>query len=98
MQKGENMTQPKPKPRKPSRIEAKVLTILAEHLLVNEDELTLATRFSEDLHADSIDFIEMVMLMEENFDIREIPDDDAAKLLTVGAVCSYVEKYAMVSA
>jgi acyl carrier protein len=81
-----------------SPIQAKILAILSEHLQVDESELTPKSRFSEDLHADSIDFIEMMMLMEEAFGIIEIPDEDAQKLLTVGKLCDYVEKHSQVTA
>ena len=47
--------------------------------------------FSEDLGADSLDIVELVMAMEENFDI-EIPDDDAEKIQTIGDVFAYVKK------
>lgn len=90
------MTKPKPKPRKPSALETKVLTILSEQFLVDETELTPQTRFVEDLGADDLDMVEMVMSIEEGcrLPFPEIPQDDAEKLRTVGQVIDYVQKYA----
>jgi acyl carrier protein len=90
------MTKPKPKPRKPSALETKVLTILSEQFFVDETELTPQIRFVEDLGADDFDLVEMVMSIEASnlLPFNEIPFDDAEKLLTVGQVIDYVQKYA----
>ena len=74
-----------------SAIEAKVKSIIADQLGVGEDEIKPESSFIEDLGADSLDIVELVMAMEEEFDL-EIPDEDAEKLRTVGDVANYLEK------
>jgi acyl carrier protein len=69
----------------------KIVDILSRHLQRDDWEFTAKTRFSEDLEADSLDFIEMIMLLEEEFNVA-IPDVDAEKLLTVGDVFKYMDK------
>ena len=61
----------------------KIKALLAEELGVNEDEITEATSFKEDLGADSLDIFQIIMGIEETFDI-EIDNDDAEKIVTVG--------------
>ena len=68
----------------------KVKSIVAEQLGVDEEEITLDTSF-EDLNADSLDIVELIMALEEEFDI-EIPDEDAEKLTTVGAAVEYIRE------
>ncbi len=73
-----------------SPIEAKVKSIIADQLGVGEDEIKAESSFIEDLGADSLDIVELVMAMEEEFGI-EIPDEDAEKLKTVQDVCNYLQ-------
>ena len=70
-------------------IEAKVKDIIVEQLGVNADQVTTDASFIEDLGADSLDTVELVMAFEEEFD-AEIPDEDAEKLTTVKAVVAYL--------
>lgn len=67
----------------------KVKEIIIEQLGVNADQVTDNASFIEDLGADSLDTVELVMAFEEAFD-AEIPDEDAEKLNSVGAVISYL--------
>merc|ERR1719316_1941854 len=64
-------------------IEAKTKSIIAEQLGVEEDKVTPAASFTEDLGADSLDAVELIMAIEEAFDI-EIPDEEAEKMTTPG--------------
>ncbi len=70
-------------------IEAKVKEIIVEQLGVEEDEVTPEASFIDDLGADSLDTVELVMAFEEAFDI-EIPDEDAEKIATVKDAVDYV--------
>lgn len=72
-----------------SSIVDRVVKIVAEQLNVKEDEVTLDASFVEDLGADSLDTVELVMALEEEFDI-EIPDEDAEKITTVQQAIDYV--------
>ncbi len=74
-----------------SEIEDKVKKIIVEQLGVNPEEVTKDASFVDDLGADSLDTVELVMALEEEFD-SEIPDEEAEKLKTVGDVVSYIEK------
>jgi acyl carrier protein len=71
-------------------ITEKVKDIIVEQLGVNPEQVTEAASFIEDLGADSLDTVELVMAFEEEFGI-EVPDEDAEKLQTVGDVIKYVE-------
>jgi acyl carrier protein len=73
-----------------SNIESKVRDIIVEQLGVNAEQITNDAKFIEDLGADSLDVVELVMAFEEEFGI-EVPDDEAEKLVTVGDVVRYVE-------
>jgi len=64
--------------------------VVVEQLGVNADEVKDDAKFVEDLGADSLDVVELVMALEEKFDI-EIPDDEAEKIATVADVVAYVE-------
>ena len=68
-----------------------VKEVIAEQLNVSEDEIKLESNFVEDLGADSLDVVELVMALEEKFEI-EIPDEDAEKIATVKDVVDYIEK------
>ncbi len=70
-------------------IEEKVKDIIVEQLGVNAEQVTTEASFIEDLGADSLDTVELVMAFEEEFD-AEIPDEDAEKLTTVKAVVEYL--------
>ncbi|MBU5460966.1 acyl carrier protein [Anaerostipes sp. MSJ-23] len=68
----------------------KMKEIIAEQLSVSEDEVTLEASFKDDLDADSLDLFELVMALEEEYDV-EIPSDDLAELNTVGDVINYLK-------
>lgn len=70
-------------------VEERVRAIICDQLAVDKDKVTLAASFIDDLGADSLDIIELVMTMEEEFDL-DIPDDEADKLKTVGDVIKYI--------
>jgi acyl carrier protein len=72
-------------------IEEKVKDIIVEQLGVNPEQVTSTASFIEDLGADSLDTVELVMAFEEEFSV-EVPDEDAEKLLTVGDVVKYIEE------
>jgi acyl carrier protein len=69
----------------------KVKEIIIEQLDVQADQVTADASFIEDLGADSLDTVELVMALEENFDI-EIPDEDAEKIKTVRLAVEYIDK------
>jgi len=70
-------------------IEARVKDIIVDQLGVNADQVTQEAKFVEDLGADSLDTVELVMAFEEEFDI-EVPDEEAEKLQSVGDVVTYI--------
>ncbi|BBU44026.1 acyl carrier protein [Pseudomonas monteilii] len=72
-----------------SNIEERVKKIVAEQLGVKEEEVTLEKSFVDDLGADSLDTVELVMALEEEFE-TEIPDEEAEKITTVKAAVDYV--------
>jgi acyl carrier protein len=72
-------------------ISEKVKDIIVEQLGVNPEQVTESASFIEDLGADSLDTVELVMAFEEEFGV-EVPDEDAEKLQTVGNVVEYIEK------
>ena len=72
-------------------VEERVKEIIVEQLGVEEDEVLPAAKFIEDLGADSLDTVELVMAFEEEFGI-EIPDEDAEKIATVGDAISYIKE------
>jgi acyl carrier protein len=74
-------------------IAEKVKDIIVEQLGVNPEQVTETASFIEDLGADSLDTVELVMAFEEEFSV-EVPDEDAEKLQTVGNVIDYIEKKA----
>ncbi len=71
----------------------KVRNIIAEQLGVKPEEVTPEAKFIDDLGADSLDTVELVMALEEEFGI-EIPDEEAEKLVTVGDAVKYIEEKA----
>jgi acyl carrier protein len=76
-------------------VEEKVKQIIVEQLGVDEAEVTSTASFVDDLGADSLDQVELIMAFEEAFDV-EIPDEDAEKIKTVQDAVDYVEKNAKV--
>ena len=68
----------------------KMKEIIADQLSVSEDEVTLEASFKDELDADSLDLFELVMALEEEYDV-EIPSDDLAELNTVGDVINYLK-------
>ena len=75
-----------------SDIAQRVKDIVVEQLWVNPDEVTPDASFIDDLGADSLDTVELVMALEEEFD-AEIPDEDAENLKTVGEAIKYIEEH-----
>jgi len=73
-------------------IAEKVKAIIVEQLGVDEEEVTLKASFTDDLGADSLDNVELVMALEEEFDI-EIPDEEAEKITTVQEAIKYIEEH-----
>ena len=71
-------------------VEERVIEIVCENLGVNKEQVTRETKFLEDVGADSLDIVELVMAFEEEFGV-EVPDEDAEKLQTVGDVIKYIE-------
>lgn len=72
-------------------IQEKVTEIIVEQLGVSADQVKPESKMIEDLGADSLDAVELVMAVEEEFGI-EVPDEDAEKLITVGDIIAHVEK------
>lgn len=72
-------------------IEQKVTEIIVEQLGVSADQVTPEAKMVEDLGADSLDAVELVMAIEEEFDI-EVPDEEAEKLISVNDILEHVEK------
>ncbi len=68
----------------------KIRQKIAEQLSIDEDEITMESCFVDDLGADSLDIVELIMALEEEFDM-EIPDEDAEKISTVGDVVEYIK-------
>ena len=75
-----------------SEVQDKIKQIIVDELGVDEAEVTETARFIEDLGADSLDLVELVMRFEEEFDI-EIPDEDAEKIQAVRDAYAYVEQH-----
>ena len=74
-----------------SAIAEKIKSVIAEQLGVKPEEVTETAKFVEDLGADSLDTVELVMALEEEYGV-EIPDEDAEKLTTVGEAIKYIEE------
>jgi acyl carrier protein len=73
-------------------LDERVKKIIVEQLGVSPEQVTIEASFIDDLGADSLDTVELVMALEEEFDI-EIPDEDAEKITTVGQAIEYVEDH-----
>jgi acyl carrier protein len=78
---------------KKEEILVKVKAVVAEKLNVGEDQVTEDAKFVEDLGADSLDQVELIMALEDEFSLK-IPEEDAEKLMTVGSAVDYVLKKA----
>lgn len=74
----------------PDAIFEKVKEVIIEQLAVEEDTVKLDTSFIDDLGADSLDIVELIMALEEEFDLQ-IPDSEAEKITTVGDVVEYIK-------
>jgi acyl carrier protein len=74
-----------------SEIKTKVISIIVDKLGVEENEVTQEASFTNDLGADSLDTVELIMEFEKEFNIA-IPDDQAEKITTVGDAVSYIEQ------
>jgi acyl carrier protein len=72
-------------------VEERVIDIVCENLGVNKEQVTRQTAFIEDIGADSLDIVELVMELEEEFEIT-IPDDQAEQIKTVGEAIDYIER------
>ena len=70
----------------------RVKTIIVDQLGAEESEVTMEASFVDDLGADSLDIVELVMALEEEFDL-EIPDDEAEKIRTVGEAVKYIQNH-----
>ncbi|MGL5354107.1 MAG: acyl carrier protein [Clostridium sp.] len=68
----------------------KVKAIIADKLSISEDQITMESTFLEDLNADSLDLVELMMALEDELD-TEIPDEDTEKFSTVGDVVNYLK-------
>lgn len=71
-------------------VEEKVISIVSDQLDTPKDEIETSSSFVDDLKADSLDIVELVMALEDEFDIK-IPDEDYDKIKTVGDVITYIE-------
>ncbi|MBR3562071.1 MAG: acyl carrier protein [Oscillospiraceae bacterium] len=74
----------------PEEIFSKLQELIAEQFALDEDEITMGSSFTDDLGADSVDLVELVMAMEEEFELDEIEEDDLAQLKTVGDCVKYL--------
>lgn len=72
-------------------VKDRVIEIVCENLGVNKDQVTEKTSFIEDVGADSLDIVELIMELEEEFEIN-IPDEQAEKIKTVGEAIEYIER------
>ncbi|MDB5387220.1 MAG: Acyl carrier protein [Planctomycetaceae bacterium] len=72
-------------------VEEKVIGLVVDHLKVPKEEVNSQSRFVEDLKADSLDIVELIMDLEEEFEIS-IPDEDYEKIKTVGDAVKYIEE------
>ena len=68
----------------------KVKALIADKLSINEDEITMESAFVDDLNADSLDIVELIMALEDELDM-EIPDEEAEKFVTVGDVVNFIK-------
>ena len=69
----------------------KLAALIAEQFNVDVDSITMETSFFDDLHADSVDIVDLSMVLEEEFDIDELEEEDAAAIKTVGDLVRYLQ-------
>ena len=74
----------------PEEIFSKMQTLIAEQFALDEDEITMSSSFVDDIGADSVDLVELVMAMEDEFELDEIEEDDLSQLKTVGDCVRYL--------
>jgi acyl carrier protein len=74
-----------------SEIEAKLVDLLVDELGLERDDITMEARFEEDLDVDSLGVVELLMALEDNFDVK-IPDEEAEKITTVGEAAELVSQ------
>ncbi len=74
-----------------AEIESKLTDLLVDELGLERDKITAAARFEEDLEVDSLGVVELLMALEDNFDVK-IPDDEAESITTVGEAIDIVDK------
>ena len=77
----------------PTELEARLKKIIAEQLSVDEDAVVPSASFTDNLNADSLDLVELIMSLEDEFNV-EIPDEEAEKILTVGDALNYLSAHA----
>ena len=70
----------------------KIATLIADNIQLDKDKITMDTNFTKDLNADSIDLVEFIMQLEDEFG-AEIPDEDAAKIITVADAVAYIKSH-----
>lgn len=70
----------------------KIRAIIAEQLSLDEEDVTMESSFIDDLGADSLDIVELIMALETEYDL-EIPDEEAEKISTVGDVVEYIKSH-----
>lgn len=70
----------------------KVKALIADKLSINEDEITMESAFVDDLNADSLDIVELIMALEDELDM-EIPDDEAEKFVTVADIVKFMKEH-----
>ena len=70
----------------------KIATLIADNFQLDKDKITMDTNFTKDLDADSIDLVEFIMQLEDEFS-AEIPDEDAAKIITVADAVAYIKSH-----
>ena len=74
--------------------EEKIIEIIADRLQVDEEKITPDASFIDDLGADSLDTVELIMAFEEEFEIEEIPDEEAENIRTVKDAIEYIKQHA----
>ena len=77
----------------PEELEEKIISIVSEQMAINKAEISRETSFINDLNADSLDIVELVMEFEDNFQMS-IPDEEAEKIKTVGQAVDYIKAHA----
>lgn len=70
----------------------KIATLIADNFQLDKDKITMDTNFTKDLDADSIDLVEFIMQLEDEFG-AEIPDEDAVKIITVADAVAYIKSH-----